>query len=104
MVDDPKLWFPAGYGPQSLYNVTATIALDGQQLDKRSKDTGFRRNELIQKHDSHGQSFFFRVNNIDIFCGGSCWIPADSFLPRITPAKYRDWLQLMVEGNQTMTR
>ncbi|CAF3480093.1 unnamed protein product [Fusarium graminearum] len=103
-IDDPKLWFPAGYGPQSLYNVTATIALDGQQLDKRSKDTGFRRNELIQKHDSHGQSFFFRVNNIDIFCGGSCWIPADSFLPRITPAKYRDWLQLMVEGNQIMTR
>ncbi|KAF4334987.1 beta-mannosidase [Fusarium beomiforme] len=103
-IDDPKLWYPAGYGPQSLYDVTVTIASDSQQLDKRSKTTGFRKSELIQKDDSHGKSFFFRINNVDIFCGGSCWIPADSFLPRITSAKYRDWLKLMVEGNQIMTR
>lgn len=31
-------------------------------------------------------------------------IPADSFLTEITPEKYRDWLQLMVDGNQNMVR
>ncbi|SPJ78522.1 related to beta-mannosidase [Fusarium torulosum] len=103
-IDDPKLWYPAGYGRQSQYNVTVSIFQDGQELDKTTKKTGFRRSELVQKDDSYGKSFFFRINNIDIFCGGSCWIPADNFLPRITPGKYRDWLELMIEGNQIMTR
>jgi beta-mannosidase len=31
-------------------------------------------------------------------------IPADSFLTEITPERYRDWLQLMVDGNQNMVR
>jgi beta-mannosidase len=84
--------------------VSVSIVKDSQKLDAKTKKTGFRRSELVQKGDSHGKSFFFRINNIDIFCGGSCWIPADNLLPRITSAKYRDWLKLMIEGNQIMTR
>lgn len=87
-----------------MYEVTVDIIKDGQVLDSWTNKTGFRRNELIQRDDSHGQSFFFRINGIDIFCGGSCWIPADSLLPKITPDRYRQWLQLMIEGNQIMTR
>ncbi|CAI6092577.1 unnamed protein product [Clonostachys chloroleuca] len=103
-INDPKLWFPVGYGGQPLYDVDVYILKDGQTLDSWSRKTGFRRSELVQVDDSHGQSFYFRINGIDIFCGGSCWIPADSLLPRITADKYRKWLQLMVEGNQIMTR
>ncbi|KAM5350933.1 hypothetical protein ACJ41O_003656 [Fusarium nematophilum] len=103
-IGDPKAWYPSGYGNQPLYEVTVDVIKDGHVLDSWSKKTGFRRSELVQRDDSHGQSFFFRVNGIDIFCGGSCWIPADSLLPRITPDKYRQWLQLMVDGNQIMTR
>ncbi|KAK2686096.1 hypothetical protein QWA68_015365 [Fusarium oxysporum] len=103
-IDQPKLWYPAGYGHQPQYSVSVSIVKDSQKLDAKTKKTGFRRSELVQKGDSHGKSFFFRINNIDIFCGGSCWIPADNLLPRITSAKYRDWLKLMIEGNQIMTR
>lgn len=39
-----------------------------------------------------------------MFCGGSNWIPADSFIPRIKPSKYRDWIKLAVAGNQSMIR
>lgn len=52
---------------------------------------------------------------------GSNWIPADSFLTTyvgfesnvcalltktrsVTPQRYRDWLQLVVDGNQNMIR
>lgn len=104
LLEDPKVWYPAGYGDQPLYDVSVDIVRKGDILDSWTRRTGFRRSELVQDHDTHGQSFFFRVNNIDVFCGGSCWIPADSFLPRIGPEKYRKWLQLMVEGNQIMTR
>lgn len=60
--------------------------------------------ELVQEPDSAGESFFFRINGVDIFCGGSCWIPADSLPPRVSPEKYRSWLELMIEGRQNMTR
>ena len=46
----------------------------------------------------------FEINNIPIFCGGSCWIPAESFIPRMTPQKYREWVKLAVDGNQIMIR
>jgi beta-mannosidase len=51
-----------------------------------------------------GSSFYFRVNNVDVFAGGSCWIPADNFLSRISPQRYHDWVRLLVEGNQAMVR
>lgn len=72
----------------------------------QNRHVGFRRCELIQKpSDSvEGTSFYFRVNKVDVFAGGSCWIPADSFLSRISSQRYRNWVQLMIEGNQTMVR
>ena len=35
---------------------------------------------------------------------GSNWIPADNFLTRITPERYRDWITLLRDGNQNMIR
>lgn len=101
---EPRLWYPAGYGDQDLYDVTMEIVKNNTTVDKITKKTGFRRVELIQEDDSSGESFYFRVNGIDIFAGGSCWIPADSFLPQITPERYRSWVKLLREGNQVMVR
>ena len=56
-----------------------------------------------------------------LFCTGSNWIPADSFLTtyakplslaimplirfrRMTRERYRAWLQLLIDGNQNMVR
>lgn len=69
-----------------------------------SKKFGIRTAEVIQQPDKHGKSFFFRINGMDIFCGGSCWIPADSLLPSISAERYRNWIELMVEGRQIMIR
>ncbi|PLB51373.1 glycoside hydrolase [Aspergillus steynii IBT 23096] len=103
-IESPALWFPHGYGPQSRYEIRAELFLQDDLLHAKSKRTGFRRAELIQEKDEHGQSFYFRINNVDVFASGSCWIPGDSFLPQITDAKYRKWLTLIVEGNQNMIR
>lgn len=103
-VNDPKLWYPHGYGDQPLYDVKAAV-LDGEtELQRTSRRTGFRRAELVQEPDEIGKSFYFRVNGIPVFCGGSDWIPADSFTPRISKEKYRKWLQMMVDGYQLMIR
>jgi beta-mannosidase len=103
-VDSPALWMPAGYGPQSLYDVQVTLFSQDVELHSESCRIGLRHVELVQKSDSHGQSFYFRINSVDIFCGGSCWIPADSFLTNVTPQRYRAWIALMVQANQTMIR
>ncbi|KAL7623756.1 hypothetical protein AAE478_005309 [Parahypoxylon ruwenzoriense] len=99
-VDNPELWYPSGYGPQTRYELKAAIA----SSDQKSKLTGFRRNELIQEEDVFGKSFYFRINGNDVFSGGSCWIPADNFLSQIPPQRYYDWMKLLVEGNQNMIR
>ncbi|KAF2151591.1 glycoside hydrolase family 2 protein [Myriangium duriaei CBS 260.36] len=103
-IQRPRLWYPSGYGKQSRYTLSAELAGDHGNLHKLSKETGFRRTELVRKPDRFGESFYFRVNNLDIFCGGSCWIPADNFLPRLTADDYRQWLQCMRDGNQVMVR
>lgn len=99
-----SLWNPHGYGQQNRYFLDAKLFRGDHVVHLETRRVGFRRAELIQELDIHGKSFYFRVNGIDIFAGGSNWIPADCFTPRILPEKYKQWVALMIEGNQIMTR
>ncbi|KAL5430465.1 hypothetical protein PMIN07_009639 [Paraphaeosphaeria minitans] len=107
---DASLWWPRGYGSQRLYIISVTLRSAAASteadtvLDVAERTIGFRKVELVQEDDSHGTSFYFRINNVDVFCGGSCWIPADSFLTRTTPFSYRAWMKQAAEGNQAMVR
>lgn len=105
-IQDPALWYPIPYGKQPLYTVKATVIVDDVEIDSVSKKIGLRKAELVQDplKDQPGTSFFFRINNIPIFCGGSDWIPADNFIPRITKERYYDWIRLLRDGNQFMIR
>lgn len=87
-----------------MYDFVATVSPDDKSIDTTYRRIGFRKAELVQEPDAVGKSFFFRINNIDVFCGGSDWIPADSFTPRITAQRYRKWLEMMVDGFQVMIR
>ncbi|GFF42645.1 probable beta-mannosidase B [Aspergillus udagawae] len=103
-VKGPSLWWPHGYGDATLYDVSVSLRREQEELHQVSKKFGIRTAEVIQQPDKHGKSFFFRINGVDIFCGGSCWIPADNLLPSITAERYRKWIELMVHGRQVMIR
>lgn len=106
-IRNPSLWYPVRYGQQSLYTVKATLLdNDTEEVDTLLKRIGLRRAELIQRplQGQPGTSFFFQVNNIPVYCGGSDWIPADNFLPRISRQRYYDWVKLVADGNQLMIR
>ncbi|KEY68408.1 hypothetical protein S7711_01184 [Stachybotrys chartarum IBT 7711] len=105
-VDNPALWYPFRYGKQPLYTLSATLLDDDAEVHAASKKVGIRKVELAQRplKDQPGKSFFFEVNNIPIFAGGSDWIPADNFIPRISKEKYYDWVKLVADGNQFMIR
>lgn len=101
-IQEPRLWYPHIYGGQPLYKVT--VQLPG--YDSTSRSIGLRRLRLLQhslKHEE-GTSFVFEINNVRIFSGGSCWIPGDFMLPRMTRERYSDWLKIAKSGNQTMIR
>jgi beta-mannosidase len=103
-IEDAKLWYPLGYGPQHRYELSAKVHSNGIVSASSSKLIGFRTCELVQEPDDNGRSFYFRINGVDIFCGGSCWIPGDSFLSEITPERYYDWIKLLAASNQIMIR
>lgn len=105
-IQKPELWYPIRYGKQPLYDVKATLLSGDDEVDTVSKRIGLRRAELIQRplKEQPGTSFFFEVNNIPIYCGGSDWIPADNFIPRISRQRYYDWVKLVADGNQFMIR
>lgn len=90
-VSNPKLWYPHGYGEQPLYTVSATLAKGEHGLHSISRRTGFRKTELVQTPDKVGKTFYFRVNGVDVFCGGSDWIPADSFVS-VSGTRYLEYL------------
>lgn len=103
-IPNVELWYPHGYGKQPLYEVEAALHEGDVSIHSTSRRTAFRKAELVQQPDDVGKSFFFRINGVDVFCGGSNWIPADSFTPRISEERYRKWLSMMVRGYQTMIR
>lgn len=105
-ISNPSLWYPVRYGKQPLYTVTATLVSGSNEVDSISKKIGLRRAELVQRplKEQPGTSFFFEVNNIPVYCGGSDWIPADNFIPRIDRQRYFDWVKLVADGNQFMIR
>ncbi|KAK0631588.1 glycoside hydrolase family 2 protein [Immersiella caudata] len=105
-VSKPELWYPVRYGKQPLYQVKTILLCGDEAIDEVTKKIGLRRAELIQRplKDQPGTSFFFQVNNVPLYCGGSDWIPADNFIPRISREKYFDWVRLVAEGNQFMIR
>lgn len=102
---NPQLWWPNGLGEQPLYTVTVTLQDEtGQELDRQSKRIGLRTLHLVRQPDEWGESFYFAVNSVPFFAKGANWIPADSFVNRVTPERYRDLLQSAAAANMNMLR
>ncbi len=98
-VNNFKLWWPAGYGEQPLYDLT--VKTNDESL---SKEIGLRTIEVVREKDDRGTGMKFRVNGVDIFCKGANWIPVDAMPTRHTDKVYRDLLESAVAANMNMIR
>ncbi|HEY1256472.1 MAG TPA: glycoside hydrolase family 2 protein [Terracidiphilus sp.] len=114
-IPQPKLWYPAGYGEQSLYEFTARIGTTRRDfitevgsgrypVDERTVKVGLRSVELHRELDKWGRSFEFIVNGIPVFAKGADVIPFDSFANRVKTADYRRILQSARDANMNMIR
>jgi beta-mannosidase len=103
-IRQPKLWFPAGYGDQALYEFTATVSPGSAKADERKAKVGLRSIVLDRHPDKWGRSFQLVVNGIPVFAKGADVIPFDSFPNRVTTADYRRILESARDANMNMIR
>lgn len=80
-VENPKLWWPYGYGDPNLYEVTVTLCLGGEVLATQNTTLGIRTVELYRKDIIEGRDNCFRfiVNRTDVVCKGSNWVPLNAY-------------------------
>ncbi len=104
-IQDPLLWWPNGYGEQSLYEAQVTLQREDESiLDRRDYQVGLRTLELRREPDDYGESFTFVINGVPIFAKGANWIPADSFPTRITPEQLEGLLTDAARAHHNMIR
>lgn len=84
IVDNPKLWWPNGYGDQALYAIKIELLCAGTVLDVWEKRIGLRTVTMCVEKDQYGESFAHMVNGVKIFAMGADYIPEDAILPRIS--------------------
>ena len=104
VIDDPLLWWPAGYGDQPLYTVEVTLKSDDAPLDTWKRRIGLRTLTIHREKDAWGESFCHRVNGVDVFAMGADYIPEDNLLPRVTPERTRRLLLDARAANMNMIR
>lgn len=102
-LDNPKLWWPNGYGKQNIYNLSIKLFNKNELAVEKRVKVGIRTVELIQKENG-ANTFKFKINNETIFINGVNWIPADSFLPRTNKDKINKLLLLAKNANVNMVR
>ncbi|KAJ8525026.1 hypothetical protein ON010_g16090 [Phytophthora cinnamomi] len=106
-LENPKLWWPAGYGEAYLYDmrVDAWSAGFNSSLSHKS---GIRHVELIQDDTNAGnvtgKTFYFEVNHVPVFIKGANWIPTDSFPTRVKASTVRHLLESASAANMNMVR
>ena len=98
-VQNPKLWWPRGYGDANLYKVTTQLLQGDQVVATREDSIGIRKVDLIRTEtttmEKPGQ-FMFKVNGVPILVKGSNWVPADAFHSR-DAGRYEKILALFVD-------
>ena len=82
-VENPKLWWPNGYGPQNLYTLTMRFEIGGKESSMESRQFGIRK---IEYHVPDSEDLTLAVNGVKIMARGGNW-GLDEGMKRISRAR-----------------
>lgn len=100
----PRLWWTHDLGEPYLYELDVVLRAEGKEVDRQTHAFGIRTIELQLKDEQGRNSFTFVLNGVKLFAKGANWIPADNFIGAIPNERYRDLIDLAVEGRMNMLR
>lgn len=98
-IDNPKLWWPNGYGEQPLYTVAVSLTHNGTEVSRKEKRIGLRTLTMKRKKDRYGETFGFEINGVMIFAKGANYIPEDNLYGRTSYEKTRKLLDTCIAAN-----
>jgi len=83
-IENPKLWWPYGYGDANLYDTKINFYKNDALILQKTLKIGVRTVKLVKTDITDGSSghFCFYINNVPIMCKGSNWVPMDAFHSR----------------------
>ncbi|MDW2796770.1 glycoside hydrolase family 2 protein [Clostridium boliviensis] len=104
LIENPRLWWPNGYGEQNLYAVLVQLLKHDEEIDSWEKRIGLRTLTVLRTRDEFGESFAHEVNGITFFAMGADYIPEDCILSRCNEKRTRDLLNQCREANFNVIR
>ena len=84
-MENPRLWWPKGYGNANLYDVTVSLEKEGKQVDSRTFRFGIRTVRLERTSTTDmlfSGDFHFEINEKRVFVQGTNWVPVDAYHSR----------------------
>lgn len=98
---NPRLWWPAGYGKQDLYDTKFEFIVNEKVSDKEEVKVGVR--EIQSDWNSHTLSRQMYVNGQKVFIKGGNWIISDAML-RFSKERYDAEIRFHRDMNLNLIR
>jgi len=99
-VNNPKLWWPNGYGPQNLYALHLSFEINGKVSDNQDVTFGIRK---ITYSVPDSENLAISVNGVRIFCKGGDW-GMDEAMKRIPRERLEAQIRMHQIANYTIIR
>lgn len=133
-IENPKLWYPIGYGKPNLYKTAVTVETEnGKTVSFKETSFGIRKIKVLQSEDEKGSSnhkkcmelkkisylsgkcekndmnthyfgFIVIVNDIPVMCKGANWVPCEPFVSEETEEKISALLKLSYDAGMNLIR
>lgn len=100
-LENPKLWWPSGYGEQNLYDIDLKFTIGGITSDNEKISFGVR--EIQTEWNPHTRSKQISVNGQKIFIKGGNWIISDAML-RFSKERYDAEIRFHRDMNLNLIR
>ena len=84
-IEEPELWWPCGYGSQTLYTCLVGLRVKDEVQDVGEQRFGVRNLRVLEQDDLA----VILVNSADVACDASVWAPPDQFVPNASEARYQ---------------
>jgi hypothetical protein len=101
ILENPKLWWPNGCGPQNLYNIKLQFVTGNRISDEEKIQFGVR--QITTEWNAHTESMEALVNGQKIFIKGGNWIISDAML-RFSEQRYDAEIRFHRDMNLNLVR